>query len=325
MRNIFLLLAATALLLTSPTLAADPETEHEVLPASFVSLKSDIVIQEGVIRLGDFFEGVGQYGERIVAYAPRPGGRAVYDARWLLRVAKAFKLDWHPASKLERLVVKRDAYVVTKSEIADLLHDRLIAEGGDPSSRVMLSNRDLRLHLPVGDEYALGVEAVSFDPAKGRFSAVLAWGSGKDERRRVTGLFERMTEIPVLGTRKMNGDVIRETDLQWIETPERRLSENTIIDPARIVGMAAKRSIPANRPVSQNDLQSPRVVAKGEIVTMVLSTPIMRLTAKGKAMQHGSIGDTIRISNTQTNVVIDGVITGPGKVRVDAHVNLAMR
>ena len=324
MRTICMLLAA-AVLFTSPAWAAGPKTEREAIPTGFVSLKSDIVVQNDVVRLGDFFEGTGQYEDRVVAYAPRPGGRAVYDARWLLRVAKAFKLDWRPASKSERLIIERESYVVTKAEIMDLLHDRLVAEGGDPSSRVRLSNRDFRLHLPIGDEYALGVEALSFDSAKGRFSAVLAWGNDKDERRRVTGLFERMAEIPVLDVRKMNGDVIRETDLQWIEVPERRLSDNTVTDPARIVGMAAKRSIPANRPVSQNDLQSPRIVAKGEIVTMVLSTPIMRLTAKGKAMQHGSIGDTIRISNTQTNVVIDGVVTGPGRVRVDAHVNLAMR
>lgn len=314
------ILFALILLLTPPSWAANSGDDLQT-----VTLNSQTTIDDDVIRLGDIFQGTGKLAERVVAYGPKPGGRAVFDARWLYRVAAAFKLDWRPLTKSVRLVVERSSEIVTTSEVEDLLHDRLVAEGGDPSSQVVLSNNSFTLHLPVGQEYLLGVESLSYDQSKGRFSATLAWGSGKNDRRRVVGRFVRMTEVPVLAARKMRGDIIAKGDLNWIEMPGSHLSRNTITDASRLIGKAAKRSIAAGKPVSLGDVRQPLMVKKGESITMRLSTPAMQLTAKGKALQEGGKGDTIRISNSQTSTVVEGTVIGPGLVRIDTPVNLAMR
>ena len=322
----FVFLLSFTLLLSAPAMAASVTGKTVVdRELEFVTLNNHITIQDGVIRLGEVFQGVGEYADRVIAYAPRPGSRAVFDARWLKRVASAFKLNWRPDSSAQRIVVERDSLVITKSEIETLLFERLVAEGGDASSRVSLANRSFRLHLPVGEEYLLGIDQISFDSTTGRFSAVLAWGNAKDERRRVTGRMERMTEVPVLAKRIMGGTLIEESDLKWVELPQARLARNAITDASHLIGMAAKRTISAGKPVTSNDISRPKDIAKGQLVMMVLSTPSMRLTTKGKALESGATGDTIRISNSQTSTVIEGVITGPGRVRVDAQVNLAMR
>jgi len=322
----FMFLLSLTLLLSAPAMAASVTGKTTVdSELEIVSLNNHITIQDGVIRLGEVFEGTGEYAERVIAYAPRPGSRAVFDARWLKRVAGAFKLNWRPSSSAQRIVVERDSLVITKTEIETLLFERLVAEGGDASSRVALANRSFRLHLPVGEEYLLGIDQISFDSTTGRFSAILAWGNAKDERRRVTGRMERMTEVPVLAKRIMGGTLIEEGDLKWVELPQARLARNAITDASHLIGMAAKRTISAGKPVTSNDVSRPKDIAKGQMVMMVLSTPSMRLTTKGKALESGATGDTIRISNSQTSTVIEGVITGPGRVRVDAQVNLAMR
>lgn len=312
-----------ALLLSLPALAAGGA--NAPVQDEYVILNDSVVIEDGVIRLGDVFQGSGEHANRVIAYAPRPGGRSVFDARWLKRVAVAFKLDWRPQSAAERVIVERASQLVRKDEIEDLLHERLVAEGGDPDSRAKLANRSFSLHLPVGEDYLLGIDQISYDPSTGRFSAIVAWGNGKDQRRRVTGRLERLMEVPVLSQRMMGGDVISKSDIEWLEMAENRLTRNAITDPSRLIGMAAKRSISAGKPITANDVRTPQVVTKGQSVTMVLSTPIMRLTAKGKALEAGGTGDTIRISNSQTSTVIEGIITGPGQVRVDVPVNLAMR
>jgi len=325
MRQIAFFLGLT-LLFASPVMAAGADGENVGLDATeLVSLNNHIVIQDGVIRLGEVFQGVGKYAERVIAYAPRPGSRAVFDARWLKRVAGAFKLNWRPSSAAQRIVVERESQVITKPEIETLLFERLVAEGGDPTSRISLANRSFRLHLPVGEDYLLGIDQISFDSTTGRFSAVLAWGNAKDERRRVTGRLERMTDVPVLAKRLMGGDIIQQADLKWVELPQARLARNAVTEASHLIGMAAKRSISAGKPVTENDIRRPKDVSKGETVTMVLSTASMRLTAKGKALEAGATGDTIRITNSQTSTVIEGVITGPGRVRVETQVNLAMR
>jgi len=319
-----------SLLLSAPAMAASVNgnvSGKNVIDGDLgmITLNNRISIQDGVIRLGEVFQGTGELAERVIAYAPRPGSRAVFDARWLKRVAAAFKLNWRPSSSAERIVVERESLVITKSEIETILFDRLVVEGGDVTSRVALANRSFRLHLPVGEEYLLGIDQLSFDSTTGRFSAVLAWGNAKDERRRVTGRMERMTEVPVLAKRIMGGTLIEQADLEWVELPQARLARNAITDASHLIGMAAKRTISAGKPVTENDVARPKDIAKGQSVIMVLSTPTMRLTTKGKALEAGATGDTIRISNSQTSTVIEGVITGPGQVRVDTHVNLAMR
>ena len=226
MKHLMFLLSFT-LLVSAPAMAANATAktvaEHDL---QLITLNNHITVQDGVIRLGEVFEGTGEYAERVIAYAPRPGSRAVFDARWLKRVAGAFKLNWRPDSSAQRIVIERDSQVITKSEIETLLFERLVAEGGDTSSRVALANRSFRLHLPVGEEYLLGIDQISFDSTTGRFSAVLAWGNAKDERRRVTGRMERMTEVPVLAKRIMGGTLIEESDLKWVELPQARLARS---------------------------------------------------------------------------------------------------
>jgi len=325
----FALILSLVTLLGTPALAAGATgkniVKNEIDSVEFVTLNTHVLIQDGVIRLGDVFQGSGEFADRVIAYGPRPGSRAVFDARWLKRVAMAFKMNWRPSSGVERVIVERESQVISRSEVEGLLFERLVSAGEDSTSRAVLANRSFRLDLPVGENYMLGVDQISFDPSTRRFSATLAWGNGKDERRRVTGKLEQMVEVPVLAKRMMRGDLIREADLNWVEMPQARLARNAVTDAGHLIGMAAKRTISAGKPISQGDIRRPKAVSKGETVTMVLSTPAMRLTTKGTALEPGSLGDSIRISNGQTNTVVEGVITGPGQVRVGPPVNLAMR
>jgi len=329
MKKITYIIAAL-MVLSAPALGAgagqNPTQEPMMGIQDFVALTPNVTVNDGVVRLGDIFQGSGANADRVVAYAPRPGSRAVFDARWLKRVAAAYKLDWRPSSNTERVIVERASQIVSKTEVEELLHQRMVDDGGDASSRAMISNRSFRLNLPTGtDGLMLNVEQMNIEPSNGRFNAIVAWGSGNDERVRLSGRVERMTEVPMLTSRVMRGAVIGEADIVWKSMPEARLPRSTIIEADMIIGMAAKRSLQAGKPLASGDVRRPLLVNRGETVTMVLHTPSMQLTAKGRALEHGSRGDTIRISNLQTNTVVDAIVTGPGQARIETIVNLAMR
>jgi flagella basal body P-ring formation protein FlgA len=324
---------AALVLWSAPSYAAQKEQGDAPKLAeemkSFVALTPNVTVTGGVVHLGDIFSGTGEYASRVVAYAPHPGNRAVYDARWLLRVANAYKLNWRPGSEAEHLVVERASQIVTKSAIEDLLQQRYIHDGGEPSSRAVLSNRTLSVHLPVGDETAaapaLNVEQMSVDSSNNRFTAIIAWGHSKDQRMRLVGQIERISQVPVLTDRVMRGEVIDEANIEWQSLPEDRLPRATITDIEQIVGMAAKRTLTPGKPITATDVRKPLLINRGDTVTIMLTTPMMQLTTKGRALQQGSKGDTIRISNLQSNTVIDAIVTGSGVARVDTAVNLAMR
>lgn len=320
---------AALMLLSAPAFSAEPPQTAEEPQNTFVTLKSTVTVTDGVVRLGDIFHGIGESADSVVAYAPRPGARAVFDARWLSRVATAYKLNWQPSSTVERIVIERASHMISKAEIEALLQQRLIDDGGDASSQAILSNRSFVLHLPIdvasSTPPTLDVQQFNMDVSTGRFTAVMAWGNGADDNVHIAGRVERMTQVPVLSDRVMRGSIINASDIEWQTLPEGRLPRSTITDVDQIVGMSAKRSLQSGKPIAIADVRRPLLVNKGDSVTMYLTTPAMQLTAKGRALEPGSEGDTIRISNSQTNTVVDAIVTGSGQARVETNVDLAMR
>lgn len=322
-----ILMLTSSLLFSSALMAAEKSKGSLQGPelTSFVSLSSRVTVDDNVVRLGDIFQGAGTFADTVVAYAPRPGARATFDSRWLTRVAVAYKLDWRPASRMDRVVIERSSRVVGREDLENLLQARMIDDGGDPTARAVLANKALRLHLPTDSTEDLSVEQMSLDQSNSRFTAMVSWGTGNKERMRISGRFVRMTEVPVLANRIMRGEIISKSDIKWVNMPESRLSRTSIIDLDKLVGMSVKRAISAGKAISANDVRRPLLVSRGQLVTMTLTTPSMQLSSKGRALQAGSAGDVIRISNSQTSTVIDAVVTGSGRVRVDMTVNLAMR
>jgi len=319
----------TFLLLASPLLAANKGLDTDASAGDakpFITLASQVVVDTDTIRLGDIFQGVDpKLMDKVVAYAPRPGSRSSFDSLWLRRVAAAYNLKWRPSSRMDRVNVERSSRVVMREEIEKLLHSELVQQGRDESSQAVLSNKGLRLYLPTYGIEPLRIEQFNIDQSSNRFTAQLAWGSSPDERARLSGRVQRMAQVPVLSNRIMRGNIISQSDIRWISMPQARLSRTAIIDIDGIVGMSAKHALQVGKPISGTDIRHPLLVNRGETVTMLLTTPSMQLSAKGRALQAGSKGETIRISNLQTNTVIDAVVTGSNLVRVNMSVNLAMR
>ena len=317
----FILFAASmaVLLFTSGNSLAAAKSEP-------TTLNSHVMVSGEVVLLGDIFTNAGEKSSQAVAYAPNAGQKAVFDAPWLGRVAKAFNINWAPTSGLERTIVERNSEIIETSEIKSILTQRLIEDGVDPSSKITLSNKSMRLYAPVGLGGELRVEDISHDRVSGRFSAKLLWkGENGSQQVRVSGRVDAVTEIPVLSRRILRGDNITKRDIRWIKVRSISLQRDAIIDHADLIGMTAKRTIAANHPVRTSEIRRPLMVEKGSSVTIELTTKLMRLTTKGRALEQGSRGDIIRISNSQTKTVIEAEITGPGTARISSSVNLAMK
>ena len=91
---------------------------------------------------------------------------------------------------------------------------------------------------------------------------------------------------------------------------------NAVIDLSEIVGRTPRRPLRAGTPIRRSDVRAPIVVAKDSIVTLELRTGRMTLSAKVKATQDGAKGQTIRLLNTRSKRVIEGVVVGPRRVVV---------
>ncbi|HVV27081.1 MAG TPA: flagellar basal body P-ring formation chaperone FlgA [Rhizomicrobium sp.] len=111
------------------------------------------------------------------------------------------------------------------------------------------------------------------------------------------------------------GDVIGESDLTYATADGAALMSGIALRMEDVKGLQARRVLAAGQPFRGDDLRRPIVVAKGQTVTMQFSAPGVELTAMGRAMGEGGVGDTVTVQNPASFRMIAATVTGPGTVR----------
>jgi len=281
-------------------------------------LKPLVTVDDKVIRLGDLFDGLGARAGTAVAAAPPPGSKIVFDSNWLAALAEGQHVDWHPASRFDQAVVERASRTIGAEEIAETLLRALAEQTPTAGAEIKLDDPTLRLVAAAGDRAPPALDGLTFDRRSGRFSAFLGAAGSEPgaQRLRVSGRLLRNAEVPTLTRPIAAGETIAAGDVTLVSVRADRLGPDALLQTADIVGKAARHTLRAGEPLRQSDVETPVVVHRGSIVTIVLDSDTLHLTAEGKAIEDGSMGAAIRIANTKSNRVIDAVVTGPGTVAV---------
>jgi flagella basal body P-ring formation protein FlgA len=111
------------------------------------------------------------------------------------------------------------------------------------------------------------------------------------------------------------GETIGETDLVYGTIASNTVFSGIATSVDQLKGMEARRMLRAGEIVRAVDVRHPVVIAKGEIVTMTFEAPGITVTASGRAMSEGGIGDTVTVQNPASFRQISAIVTGPGAVR----------
>lgn len=62
----------------------------------------------------------------------------------------------------------------------------------------------------------------------------------------------------------------------------------------------------------EEEQAAPLAVRRGDAVTLVYVAPGLQLTARARALDNGALGQPIRVTNLQSNRIVNAVVTGPG-------------
>lgn len=110
------------------------------------------------------------------------------------------------------------------------------------------------------------------------------------------------------------GETIQPSDLTYKTVGDNTMF-NTVTSMKDLVGMAARRLLRAGEGVREDDVHPPTLVAKGSTVTMTFEAPGIELTAVGRAMSEGGMGETVTVQNPVSFRQISAIVIGPGQVR----------
>lgn len=293
---------------------------HENLQALPVVLKRKAVVADEYIRLGDLFSGLdADTDKKIVAPAPALGKEAVLTAEWLKKLAQTNKISWTPADGKTAVTVRRDAYEIKADEIKKILIKELKAHGLPENADLFIQSGTLPVPVPVKSSWRLEPVQTEYNSFRQTFEAKMSLTVNAEKKDDLffAGKAQIFITVPVAGQDLKSGQIITRDDIQMKdivqETGRRRADPVKTED---LIGKEVKRSIRAGQIISQNDVQTQVMVAKGKIITLNFAKGGIMLSAKGKALENGGLGDTVRVMNIQSKSVVQGTVTGPETVSI---------
>jgi len=288
-------------------------------PSAFAqSLRPAVTIDAPVIRLGDIFAGAGSRATDPVVAAPPPGMRITYGADWLAAAAKEHGLDWQPSSSFDQVTIVRASRVIGSDAVTQQLMQEIAAHQPVDDAQLQLDDPGLSFVIPASGPADIAIDGLTVDRRSGRVSAFVSAPAGDPAavRQRVTGRLVYHVSLPVLNHAIGPGAVIAASDLDTIKVERSHVSADTATDAQQMIGKSPRRPLEAGLPVHLGDLALPVLVHKGELVTILLTTASLELTAQGTALEDGAGGALVRVANTKSNRVIDAMVMAPGTVAV---------
>ena len=117
------------------------------------------------------------------------------------------------------------------------------------------------------------------------------------------------------------GDTIGEGDLTYATVDGAALMSGVPTKIDEVKGLQARRTLVAGQPFRGDDVRRPIVITKGQTVTMQFIVPGVELTAMGRAMSEGGVGDTVTIQNPASYRMISGIVIAPGTVRATGPIS----
>ena len=87
-------------------------------------------------------------------------------------------------------------------------------------------------------------------------------------------------------------------------------------DPGQAVGLEARVSIYAGKPVRPGDLGPPTLVERNQLVTLVYLSGGLAISTEGRALARGSVGDEVRVMNLGSRNTVSGRVGPDGSVYV---------
>lgn len=309
--KLVVLAAFAAIVFLSDAAHADP-----------ITLKLAPSVDGPKITLGDLFTGEAFADNPTLARvaigpSPRPGRRSAIEAAWLETTAREHGIAWSKPDGLSKVIVSRAGQPVPNDHITATITEALKEKTS--LAGVLVNIEETEIWIAAGVEPSVAVESIDYDATSGRFTARISAPADSQDIFAVHGRAKPALPVATLMRDVKAGDLIALGDVSLTAIESGRVAQDAITDADSLVGYAAKRQMRAGQKLRQGDVERPRMLKKGEVVTLIYEVPGMTLTAMGRAVTDGATGDIISVINAQSHRTVEAKVTGAGTVTVEAR------
>ena len=279
-----------------------------------VVLRPQALLEGDTLRLSDLFDPA---PDTVIAAAPPPGRRMVLEAQNLWNIARRHGIAWRPLTASDRIVVERPGRPVPRTDIEAALREELARHGIEAEMEIELPGL-IPPTIPAASWFQMAVEGASVEQPGSRFQAtlvVMAEGAAT-QRLRLAG--RAVATLPVVvATRRMAlGEIVGRHDARLVRMRSERVRPGHAQQLDQVLGQELRRPLATEQGFSLVDLGPPSIVQKNGLVTLLLESPGVSLTAQGRALEAAARGGTVPVMNLVSRNIVEGVAVAPGRVRV---------
>ena len=112
------------------------------------------------------------------------------------------------------------------------------------------------------------------------------------------------------------GHQIAATDLEVQTIQSELMKPEYVTDVAEVIGMEARSSLSANRPIRRDRLGAPILIHRGELVEVQVVGGGITVSTKGKANSDGAASELIEIETLQPRKRLLGRVVHAGLVEI---------
>lgn len=203
----------------------------------------------------------------------------------------------------ETMIVERAAQIVTGDTIEKIFNDYVMNNAPWERDQIVIEriNAPESIALPKG-KLSWDIDEKQNNNFTGNFSIMIDFRVDDDSLRKiiVSGKLSVIRDI-VKAARNINsGDIITSEDVILVSEKRKYFRKSLITDTNAVLGKRATRRIQADQPIQTGMFEVPPAVEKGDRVVIKAENNQVLITASGKALEEGCVGDQIRVRNTSS-------------------------
>jgi flagella basal body P-ring formation protein FlgA len=310
-------LLVAALLVAASAALAQEKDDTIAAPV----LRAQVTVESDIVRIGDMVDNAGTASQIAIYRSPDLGTTGTLPTTQVINALQAHQVIGVDTRDIKSVSVTRLARTLDGKEIEFQVARAIEHRNGlgDAANLNLTFDREVQdVRLEAWNNGSIQPALVRYEPRSGRFDVTFEIGNDVNNTRtrlRFTGVAIEMLEAAVLTRNVDRGDVLKASDVVTERRPKIEIGgDATTRDKA--VGMQMHKQLRAGQPLKGADLGKPDLVQRDDNVTLIYETAGIYITARGKAVDSGTEGDTVTVLNLQSKRTISGVVIGRQQVAI---------
>ena len=155
----------------------------------------------------------------------------------------------------------------------------------------------------------LRLHDLSVNDRKTRFTVKVSFQGLDVKPFQISGGLVLLTRVPALNRQITPDETIKAEDITWVSVPTRSINRATLTDPEQIKGAQPRNGVlRPDIPLKINDIKRPKVIKRGDMVTLGIHTQLMTIETSAQALDDGDVGSFIRVSNLSSRQVVQAKV-----------------